>query len=205
MDRQFWEDRYGDADALWSGAPNGVLVAEAAALVVGRALDVGCGEGGDALWLARQGWQVTAVDISQLALDRAAAAAAATPPSPGAVTWRRADLTVEPPEPGAYDLVSLQYFPLARRPGHPGLRGLLAAVAPGGTLLVAGHELADIPRHAAHGFDLRELYQPDEIGRLLGDGWDVLVDETRPRVSPAPPGTGHVRDAVLRARRAADG
>lgn len=198
MDTQFWDDRYASRDQLFSGAPNGVLVTEVTDLPPGQALDVGCGEGGDAIWLARRGWQVTAVDISRIALQRAAAAGADVA---GRVAWTHGDLTVLPPPAGAFDLVSLQYFPLLRRPDHTALRGLLDAVAPGGTLLVAGHDLADLPPQHVHNVNPGDYYQPSEIARLLDDGWSVLVDETRPRTAPPPEGTHHTRDTVLRARR----
>jgi len=198
VDEQFWEEMYRGRDQVFSGAPNGVLVAEVTDLPPGRALDVGCGEGGDALWLARRGWQVTAVDVSRTALRRGAAAGADVA---GRVAWTHADLTSTPPLPGEYDLVSAQYLPLPRQADHAALRGLLAAVAPGGTLLVASHDLADLPPDHVGGFDPGDFYQPADIARLLDDRWAVLVDETRPRTAPAPPGTSHTRDTVLRARR----
>ncbi|HWC79658.1 MAG TPA: methyltransferase domain-containing protein [Pseudonocardiaceae bacterium] len=197
-DAQFWDDRYGSQEQLFSGSPNGVLVTEVTDLPPGRALDLGCGEGGDALWLARHGWQVTAVDISQVALRRAATSAG---DRADRVAWTRADLTVTPPPADAFDLVSAQYFPLPRQSGHAALRGLLAAVAPGGTVLIAGHDLADIPPDHQLELDPRDFYQPAEIAELLDDAWTVLVNETRARTAAAPPGTHHASDTVLRARR----
>jgi SAM-dependent methyltransferase len=198
MDEQFWNERYGSQAQLFSGNPNGVLVAEVAELAAGQALDVGCGEGGDAMWLARRGWRVTAVDISRVALERAAAAGADVADR---ITWTRADLTVAPPPAGSFDLVSVQYFPLPRQPDHAALRRLLAAVAPGGRLLVAGHDLADLPPEHESEFDPAAFYQPSQIAALLDEHWTVLVDETRPRTAPAPPGTHHAHDTVLLARR----
>jgi SAM-dependent methyltransferase len=198
MDAQFWDERYRGRDQVFSGAPNGVLVTEVADLPPGQALDVGCGEGADAIWLARRGWQVTAVDISRTALERAAATATDVV---GRIAWTRADLTTMPPPAGAFDLVSAQYFPLPRQPGDTALRGLLAAVAPGGTLLIASHDLADLPPRHEHGFDPNDYYQPDDIARLLDADWTVLVNETRPRSAPAPAGTHHTHDTVLRAQR----
>ncbi len=189
---------YRGRERVFSGAPNGVLVAEASDLAPGQALDVGCGEGADAIWLARRGWRVTAVDLSRTALQRAAATAG--PELAGRVAWTRADLTVTPLPAGAFDLVSIQYFPLPRRPGDAVLRRLLAAVAPGGTLLFGSHDPADLS--ARPGFDPAEYYRHDEIAGLLDDDWAVLVNETRPRTAPAPEGTRHTRDTVLRAQRA---
>jgi SAM-dependent methyltransferase len=199
MDAQFWDELYGSSDQVFSGNPNGVLVAEASDLPPGQALDVGCGEGADALWLARRGWQVTAVDISRTALERAAGTAEDIA---GRVAWTCADLTAAPLPAGAFDLVSVQYFPLPHQPDHTALRGLLAAVAPGGILLIASHDLADLPPAHELGFDAGDYYQPGEIAQLLDDTWTVLVNETRPRTAPAPAGTHHTRDTVLRARRA---
>lgn len=194
MDQQFWDDLYLSQDQLWSGAPNGVLVVEAADLPPGQALDLGCGEGGDALWLAGHGWLVTAVDISRVALERAAAAA-----GDAKVSWTHADLSTFTPPAGAFDLVSAMYPALAKT-AERAVRDMLAAVAPGGTLLVVHH---DITGHDAHNpdFDPADYYMPGEIAALLDDTWTVSVNETRPRVSPAPPGTEHVNDVVLKARK----
>ncbi|MFJ9125360.1 class I SAM-dependent methyltransferase [Streptomyces sp. NPDC102340] len=205
---QEWDERYRSRDQLFSGNPNGVLVAESADLPPGQALDVGCGEGGDALWLARRGWQVTAVDVSEVALRRAATAGADVA---GRVSWTRADLAVTPPPAGAFGLVTLQYFPLLRSAGLPALRGLVDTVAPGGTLLFVTHALADLAQHteATAEFDPADYYWADDIAALLdadteGDRtWKIEVNETRPRTAPAPPGTHHHRDTVLRARRTA--
>jgi SAM-dependent methyltransferase len=199
MDAGFWDERYASRDQLFSGAPNGVLVTEIADLPPGRALDVGCGEGGDALWLARRGWQVTAIDISRVALRRAAAATG--PDLAGRLTWTWVDLTTAPAPRGPFDLVSVHYLPLARDADHTAVRGLVDAVAPGGTLLVAGHDLTELPPPAELGVDPADFYRPDEVADLLDDGWTILVNETRPRTAPAPPGTHHTRDTVLRARR----
>ncbi|WP_116045845.1 class I SAM-dependent methyltransferase [Amycolatopsis palatopharyngis] len=196
MNEQFWDNRYRSSDQVFSGNPNGVLVTEVADLPPGQALDVGCGEGADALWLASRGWRVTAADISKVALQRAAAADVA-----GSVAWTRADLTVEPPPAAAFDLVSMHYFPLPQQRNHTGLRGLLDAVASGGTLLVGSHDLTDLPPHHERGFDPDDYYRPDDIVRLLDDSWTVLVNETRSRTAPAPAGTHHLHDIVLRAQR----
>ncbi len=198
MDAQFWDEKYDSSDQVFSGTPNPVLVTEVTDLEPGQALDVGCGEGADALWLARHGWLVTAIDISRVALQRAAATEA---DATGRVAWIRADLTTTPPPAGAFDLVSVQYFPLRNRPPHTALRGLLAAVAPGGTLLIASHDLADLPPRHEDDFEPSDYYQPADIARLLDDTWTVLVNETRPRSTPPPAGTHHTHDTVLRAQR----
>ncbi|MGW4384876.1 methyltransferase domain-containing protein [Kitasatospora sp. NPDC004531] len=138
---EFWENRYGESEQIWSGRPNASLTREAADLAPGHALDLGCGEGGDAIWLAQQGWQVTAVDISQVALDRAAARAAAAGVS-DRISWRRTDLAHAFPT-GSYDLVSAQFLHSpAEFPRERVLRHAAAAVAPGGTLLIVSHAVA---------------------------------------------------------------
>ncbi|MGH8879786.1 MAG: class I SAM-dependent methyltransferase, partial [Stackebrandtia sp.] len=165
MDAQAWDERYRGSDQLFSGLPNGVLVTEAADLPPGRALDVGCGEGADVAWLARRGWQVTGIDISQVALERAAAATADVA---GEVTLTRVDLATMSAPSGPFDLVSAQYFPLPVQPDdHAALRGLLAAVVPGGTLLFVGHDLADLPPQHERDFDPSEFYHPSDIADLL--------------------------------------
>ncbi|MFW6725029.1 class I SAM-dependent methyltransferase [Streptomyces sp. MAR4 CNY-716] len=200
MDEQSWDARYRSRDRVFSGRPNAVLVAEAADLPPGRALDAGCGEGADALWLARRGWQVTAVDIARTALERGAAAAAGAD-LPGRVAWTYGDLIAAPPPPGPYDLVSIHYVPLPRQADNAALHALLATVAPGGTLLFATHALAELSPRPEDGFDPADYYQPDDIAPLLDRHWKILVNGTRPRPAAAPDGTRHTRDAVLRARR----
>ena len=116
---------------------------------------------------------------------------------------RHQDLAKEPPEPGSYDLVSLHYFPLLREQGHAALRGLVEAVAPGGTLLVVGHDMSGLQGHEGGGFDPGDFYDPSEFAALLGEGWTVEADGVRPRVDSAPEGTAHTHDIVLRARRTA--
>lgn len=192
-----WDERYGQSDRVWSGRPNGALVAEVEELPPGRALDVGCGEGADAVELARRGWEVTALDVSRVALDRAAAAAAEAGVS---IRFVQADL-VDAALGAAFDLVSAQYPALARTPDAAAERALLAAVAAGGTLLVVHH--ADMEEHArSHGFDPTQYVQPADVAALLDGSWEVEVDERRARDVPSGgAGAHHAADLVLRARR----
>lgn len=106
-----------------------------------------------------------------------------------------------PPPAGAFDLISAQYFPLPYQPDHTALRGLLDAVAHGGTLLFPSHDPADLSPRLEEGFDPNDYYQPDDIAKLLDDNWTVQVNETRPRTASTPAGTHHTHDTVLRARR----
>ncbi len=190
-----WDARYSERDQVWSGAPNGTLVAELDGMAAGRALDVGCGEGADAIWLAGRGWRVTATDISAVALDRARQAARSADVD---VDWRLADIAAGAPEPGGFDLVTTHYPALPLTDDDAAIRGLLDAVAPHGTLLVVGHA----PSRDAddHGWDPEGLVQPQDVALRLGDGWVVEELSTRPR--PGSPATAHhTHDVVLRARR----
>jgi thioredoxin reductase/SAM-dependent methyltransferase len=200
-DRAWWDERYRSAPALWSGRPNPVLVAEAEGLPPGTALDAGAGEGGDALWLAERGWQVEAVDISTVALERGAAEADRRGLT-DRIGWRRADLAEWQPD-ASYDLVTTSYLHLPGDLRGPLYARLAAAVAPGGRLLIAQHDPSDaavVPRP-----DRPDLYATaDGLAAELDPAeWDVLVAEARPRTA-VHPGNGRevtVHDAVLLARR----
>lgn len=140
-----WDERYGEADRVWSGRPNKTLVAEVETLPPGRALDVGCGEGADAVWLAGRGWDVTALDPSRVALQRAGEHAQQAGVD---VRWLHAGfLEAALPEAG-FDLVSAQYPVLRKRADQAAERTLLTAVAPGGILLVVHHVVDWITRAA---------------------------------------------------------
>ena len=133
---QMWDARYSADTRVWSGDPNGALVAEVAQLQPGTVLDVGCGEGADAVWLAQQGWDVTALEVSGVALERAREAAAHAGVD---ITWIHAGLLEAQLREGGYDLVSAQYPALWRSPDAAAQQALLAAVAPGGRLLFVHH------------------------------------------------------------------
>ena len=200
-----WDHRY-QGDQMWSGNPNGTLVNEVKHLAAGRALDVGAGEGGDALWLAAQGWSVTASDISQRALDRVDAEATRRGLS---VDCHHADANaLDAFENAAFDLVSAQYASIPRTPDGRGVHNLLNTVAPGGTLLVVSHDLApmrmpiDTLTHSRP-FDPDAYVRVDDVVAALADSpaWEIEVHETRPRPAGAVTAAQHVDDVVLRARR----
>ncbi len=197
--RAEWDTRYRESDRLWSGRPNGALVVEAADLPPGRVLDVGCGEGSDAVWLAQRGWDVTALEVSGVALERAAGHAR---DAGVAVQWVHAGLAEASLPSGSYDLVSAQYPALQRTPDAAAERALLAAVAPGGVLLLVHHAGMDTQPVHEGGFDPADYVWPAMVAALLDDDWQVEVDEQRPRITPeGGAGAHHVDDLVLRARR----
>jgi SAM-dependent methyltransferase len=201
----YWDQRYRAHESVWSRQPNEQLVAEVSDLPPGRALDAGCGEGTDALWLAARGWHVTAVDFSAVAIARGAArAAAAGAEIAGRLAWVHADLTQWRPGQSAYDLVTSQFLhlaPDARRRVHEALVG---AVAPSGTLLVVAHSPSD--QHSGVGRPASpDVYATaGDLAALLGDDWTVQVCQPRPRLERDPQGRPvTVQDEVLLARRAA--
>jgi SAM-dependent methyltransferase len=195
-----WDARYSERDGtMWSGKPNGRLVAEVAALMPGRALDVGCGEGADAIWLARRGWAVTAIDISDVAVGRARRAAEV---AGAAVEWVAGDALQASFPVRSFDLVSMQYPALPQAAGEGPILTLLDAVRPGGLLLAVYHDLDDEHREhmKSRGVDPADYVGADDLARLLGDDFTVERHAVEPRVDP-PPDTPHVADVVLRARR----
>ena len=196
-DAGFWDERYRSAPALWSGEPNPELVGEVSGLRPGRALDAGCGEGADAVWLARRGWQVTAADLSVVALERAAAhAAQAGTDISGRISWQQADLIIWAPDAGRYDLAAMHFVHLP--PADPSdleIPGLRTAgpgfPPPGPELFFTGDEIA-----AAIGAG--GPAGPDD------PGWRIVLNEARPRQATHPDGrTVTIRDTIFRAERPA--
>jgi ubiquinone/menaquinone biosynthesis C-methylase UbiE len=198
----YWEERYAERDRIWSGNPNQSLVETVGELSPGRALDLGCGEGGDALWLARQGWAVTAVDISSTAVERGRAAA--TERGVDGIEWVAADLSRWLPE-GEFDLVSACFLhSTVELPRTEILRRMADVVVPGGHLLVVGHaEPPPWSRHRDHhdhdllspAGELREL-------ALAAGSWETVVSETRERAATGPDGEqATLEDTVVLLRR----
>ncbi|MEO5318575.1 class I SAM-dependent methyltransferase [Arthrobacter sp. CC3] len=203
FDESFWDERYRQHGSVWSRNPNPSLVAEAASLRPGSALDVGSGEGADSIWLARQGWRVTAVDISSVALARAAERAAEDATVAGRIVWVHHDLTAMPPPAGTFDLVSAQFMhlPLAQRTEL--YHRLAASVAPGGTFLIVGHHPDDLATGIRRPSQPGLLFTPEEIAAELDpEEWQIDVCEARRRsVRDADGNSVTVTDSVLRAHR----
>src|SRR5207302_8224956 len=195
-----WDARYSERDgAMWSGRPNGRLVVEVGALTPGRVLDVGCGEGADAIWLAQRGWTVTAIDISDVAVSRAREAAQL---NGSAVEWVCGDALQVTFSARSFDLVSMQYPALPKAAGEAAIRTLLNTVRPRGLLLAVYHDLDDDHREhmKARGVDPADYIGADDLVRLLGHGFTVEPDAVEPRIDP-PPGTPNIADIILRACR----
>jgi SAM-dependent methyltransferase len=200
--QEFWDDRYGSAGRLWSGQPNAQFAAQVADLSPGEALEAGCGEGADAIWLAQRGWTVTGVDVSAVALERAASASGqAGGDVARRITWQREDLLTWVPEPERYDLVSAQFmhFPPAELAAFH--QGLAAAVRPGGTLLLIAHHPDDVHAQRKGRPDLF-WYAEDIAASLEAERWEVRVAEGAGRLAEDLDGQQlMVRDTVLRAAR----
>lgn len=208
FDETYWNDRYGNSGKIWSGNPNPQLVAEVAPLDSGRpgapkrALDVGCGEGADSVWLAKQGWQVTGVDISSVALQRAAEHCTGLE-SAGAIAWEHHDLLDWIPPLASFELVSAQFMHLPRADREQLFARLASAVAPGGTLLIVGHSPADREAGSHRALSTDKFFTADEIAAALDAAlWDVLVAESRPRSTAGHDGEPiTIHDEVMRATR----
>ena len=201
--RSWWEARYAERDGIWSGRVNAVLASVAAELPVGRALDLGCGEGGDVVWLAERGWSAVGIDLSVTALTRASAAAVAA-----GVDERTAFVAADLAswETGArFDLVTasfLQSWPV-EIPRSAILRRAAGFVAAGGHLLVTAHAA---PPHGDLPEELRGYRFPspsEDLATLhLDDGWEVVEAAERPRTTTTSDGhEHHTADSVVLVRR----
>jgi len=191
-----WQQRYGSSTPVWSGLVNPQLATYTAAMTPRRAVDVGCGEGADVMWLAKHGWDVTGIDFSAAGLDRAQQHADVAGVL-SSITWVQADARTWDPQ-ATWDLVTSHYLHLPLDQMITLVRRLADAVAPGGTLLVVGHHPDDIaPDHLLHG----DLFTADDLVAVLDSRlWEIHIEATERT------GTGQgpdrvVRDSVLRAIR----
>lgn len=195
-----WEERYSGEQKVWSGNPNPQLVAEASALTPGTALDVGCGEGGDVIWLAQRGWRVTGADFSANGLARAARHAEEAGVA-DRTAWWQVDARTFAAQGRSYDLVTTHFL----HPPDGGMvevtRRLSQAVAPGGHLLVVGHAPSGVFTHlsASH---RAAMFLAEDLLPALPDDFEAIVVEQRPRTMVRDGATVDVHDATLLARRA---
>ena len=195
MRREDWNRRYAGAESLWATRPNRFLVAETEALAPGRALDLACGEGQNAIWLASLGWDVTGVDFSDVAIEKARRRASEAGLE---VTFACTDLLDFQPEEGAYDLVIVLYLHFTAAERRTILPRAARALAPGGVLVVIGHDTTNLEAGVGGPSDPAVLFTPDEIaadlaGLEIEKAERVLRDvdgEDRPAI-----------DALVRVRR----
>ena len=198
--KTMWDERYAASDQLWSGRVNPVLEAEAADLAPGRALDAGCGEGGDAMWLAERGWNVTAIDVSTVAVNRATVEWKRRGIRAGAAMFKQRDLSEWSPPVRGFGLVSAQYLHVLPEVRAVIYQRLADAVEPGGLLLMVLHDRADLAADIAHPPEFSML-EADAL-RTYADGFGSIAVETRPRETVDRAGQAAVaHDLVLLARR----
>jgi SAM-dependent methyltransferase len=201
MDSGARNRRYADRELVWTSEPNRFLVAEAAALPAGRALDVACGEGRNAVWLAERGWRVTGVDFSEVGLEKARALAKARGVQ---AEWAAADLLRYTPEPQAFDLVLVFYLQVPAAERQAIVRA--GAVAPGGRFLLVGHDRRNLEHGHGGPQDPAVLYTAgDVVGDLDAAGLEIERAETVKRPVQTPAGARAALDALVRARRAGTG
>ena len=198
MDANTWDERYRDTELMWSAGPNGFVEEICSGFEPGRSIDLAAGEGRNALWLADQGWDSTAVDFSAVAIDKARAIAERRGVT---ITTEVADLTTYVPTPGGYDLVVIAYLQL---PGHqlgPILERAAAAVAPGGHLVLVNHDVDNLEHGYGGPPKADVLTTPDQVVAAIGTTLTVDRAETADRHVQTDDGDRVARDTVVVAHR----
>jgi SAM-dependent methyltransferase len=203
MEAAEWDRRYADTELVWSAGPNRFLVEQVADLPVGRALDLAAGEGRNAVWLAQQGWRVTAVDFSEVGIDKGRRVAAAADVR---IDWVVADVTVWDAPPQAFELVIVFYLHLPAEDRRAVHRRAATAVADGGRLLIVGHHLDNLEVGVGGPQDPAVLTTPAGIvDDLAGTGLRILSAEAVERQVETDAGTKLALDALVLAERATAG
>jgi SAM-dependent methyltransferase len=180
MDARAWDERYAASELVWSGTPNQFVAEELDDLPPGRALDLAAGEGRNALWLAGRGWQVTAVDFSQVGLDKGRALARRHGLD---VRWVCADVLTYDPGAGSYDLAVLAYLQLAADQRRTAVRSAFGALRPGGTFLLVAHDSTNLTEGTGGPSDASVLFTAEEVlADLDGERFDVQRAERVARV-----------------------
>ncbi|MCV7174591.1 class I SAM-dependent methyltransferase [Mycolicibacterium sphagni] len=194
-----WDTRYASfADSIPDLAPNKVMIDEVGAMQPGRALDIGCGVGAEAIWLASRGWTVIALDVSAVALEHAAQRGRHAGVE---VQWVPASLEHFAIPVGGFDLVTTFYPALRHSDTQTAQRALLTAVGGSGTLLAVHHADVDAEKAKSYGFDPADYLSHDDVVELLDDSWEVRMQRRLPRAIPAGPEGQHTHDDVVIARR----
>ncbi len=196
-----WDARYSESTRVWSGEPNRRLVEQIEGRPAGRALDIGCGEGADAVWLARQGWSVTALDVSEVALERTRQHAEEAGLGEQVETVH-VDLMAEESIPGTHDLVSAFFMHVPEDVFVGFHQRLGEAVAPGGLLLVVGHHPDDLHSGVRRPHGPAMLFTPEQVVAALDPAeWMVVVADAQAREQQGPDGPVAVRDSVALLQR----
>jgi len=198
VDQRQWDELYASTELVWTAEANRFVVEELAGLPAGRALDLGAGEGRNAIWLAERDWQVTAVDFSAIGLAKAAELAAGRGVT--GVRWVEADLREYQPGPAAYDLVLLAYVHLPPDEFGALLQRAASALAPGGTLLVVGHDVDNIAHGHGGPQDPRILHRVQDVVAAL-PGLTIQRAEQARRPVLTGDGERAAIDTVVRAQR----
>lgn len=199
MDAHDWDERYRGRDLVWSPTPNQFVAAELADVPPGRALDLAAGEGRNAVWLAERGWTVTAIDFSKVAVTKGHQMATARGVD---LTWVRADVLAHPLQGGGYDLVLLSYLQLPREQQRAVHARAAAAVTPGGTLLVIGHDRSNLEYGYGGPSDPGVLLTRDDVAAdLAGTGLTVVRAEVVTREVETDAGRQIAFDTLVRAER----
>lgn len=199
MDAEHWNDRYAASGYVWTTGANALLVDEVASLEPGRALDLACGEGRNAVWLAEQGWAVTAVDFSVVGLDKGRRLAA----DRGVlVDWVAADVTAWSPPAGGFDLVVVLYLQLAAEARRAALGVAARALAPGGTLVVIAHDRTNLAHGTGGPGNPAVLYAPEDVlADLRGSGVTCTVERAEVVERPVDGADRPALDCLVRVRR----
>lgn len=199
MDRGAWDERYAGAELVWSAEPNRFFAEEVGHLPPARALDVACGEGRNAVWLAERGWTVTGVDFSGVALGKGRQLAERRGVE---VTWVEADVVTDGLPAGPFELVALCYLHLPAADRAAVTRRAARAVAPGGSLVVVAHARANLDGGFGGPQDPALLAEPDEVvADLDGNGLEVERSVHLSRRVETADGPRTALDLLVRARR----
>jgi 2-polyprenyl-3-methyl-5-hydroxy-6-metoxy-1,4-benzoquinol methylase len=197
VEREDWNRKHGEAGLLFGVEPNRFLVAEVEGMPPGRALDVACGAGRNAVWLAERGWAVTGVDFSDVALGNARRLAGERGVD---VEWIQADLREWEPAGRTFDVVAVLYLQLPAEERRPVLARAAEALAAGGMLLVVGHDLQNLNGGYGGPKDPRVLFTPEDVVAEL-PGLEIVKAERVLRPVETEDGEAQAIDALVRARR----
>jgi SAM-dependent methyltransferase len=197
VDAEAWNERYRTSELMWSAGPNQFVEAELADLTPGRAVDLAAGEGRNAIWLARRGWQVTAVDFSQVALDKGREIAGDLP-----IAWVCADATTWR-EDASYDVGVLAYLQLRAAERRAAHRNAFAALRTGGTLLVVAHDSTNLAEGTGGPQDPDVLLTAEDVlADLDGEAFEVVrAGRVEREVAQPDGGSRTAYDALVRVVR----